>query len=125
MGPALYVLYRSAKLDPLTYAKPKKPIDYIHKHKAGVKVYRVDTDDGPERVVPQYIHSPTALVLLGKCLGFGYTDYDGDDVDAECKGPELFSIPSGKALLVIEKRRKVVALIWGGKLRVEPRGIVG
>jgi hypothetical protein len=125
MGPALYVLYRSSKYDPITHEKPSKPIDYIHEHKKGVNVYRLDTDDGPEYKVPKYIHSPKALVLLGKCLGFGYTDYEGDDVEATCSGPELFSIPSGKALLVIEKRRKVVALLWGGELNVEPRGIVG
>jgi hypothetical protein len=31
----------------------------------------------------------------------------------------------GKALVVVQGKRKVLALIWGGKLDVEPRGIVG
>ena len=129
VGPAVYVLYRSAKYDPVTLEKPKKPINYIHEHSKGVNVYRLDADedDGPERAVPKRIHSPTALVLLGKCLGFGYTDHYGDEVEASPsgRGAELYSIPSGRGLLVIENRREVVALMWGGNLRVEPRGIVG
>lgn len=125
MGPALYVLYRSAKCDPVTYIKPDKAIDYIHEHGAGVKVYRLDSDDGPERMVPKYVRSVDTLILLGKCLGFSYLDNDGDEVEATCTSCELYAIPSGKALLVVEKKRNVLALIWGGKLRVEPRGIVG
>ena len=124
-GPALFVLYRSGKCDPVTHEKPKKPINYIHEHDKGVKVYIVD-GEGPERVVPKYIHSVGELVLLGECVGFGYTDECGDDVEAECSVDiELYAIPSGKGLIVVEKKRKVRALIWGGKLRVEPRGIVG
>lgn len=123
-GPALFVLYRSSKYDPLTYEKPSKPINYIHKHKKGVKVYLIG-GDGPDRAVPKYIHSTDTLVLLGKCLGFAYEE-DGDEVEATCSGGvELYAIPSGKALLVVENKRRVSALIWGGKLRVEPRGIVG
>lgn len=125
VGPALYVLYRSAKCDPLTYAKPSKPINYIHEHKQGVKVYIIGSDEGVERRVPKYIHSVDTLTLLGKCLGFGYTDLDDCEVEATCTSSELYSIPSGKALLVIEKKKKVTAMIWGGALNVEPRGIVG
>lgn len=126
-GPALFVLYRSKKFDPLTYAKPSGPIDYIHEHKAGVKAYVVK-GDGPERKVPKQIHSAGKLTFLGKCLGFGFVDEDGDEVEASCTGKvELCAVPyrKGHALLAIENRRKVLALIWGGKLRVEPRGIVG
>lgn len=126
IGDALYILYKSSKCDPLTYIRPGNPINYIHEHKAGVKVYTADHhEEGVERVVPQYIHSVEALTLLGKCLGFGYTDFDGNNVDANCTSCELYSIPSGKALLIIEKKKEVLALIWGGQLNVEPRGIVG
>jgi hypothetical protein len=126
VGPAIHVLYRSSKFDPITYAKPASSIDYIHEHKKGVKVYIIGSDEGPERKVPQRIHAVDGLVSLGKCLGFAYVDQEGDQVDAECTGKvELYSVPSGTALLVIENKRKVLALIWGGKLRVEPRGIVG
>ena len=124
VGPALYVLYRSAKCDPITHLKPDKPINYIHEHGQGVKVYLLG-DEGPVRNVPKYIHGIDTLTLLGKCLGFGYTDHEGFDVEATCTSSELYSIPSGKALLVIEKKKQVTAMIWGGKLNVEPRGIVG
>ncbi len=125
VGKGSYVLYRSAKYDPLTYAKPDKPIDYIHDLGNGVRIFRLDIDEGTECQVPQYIHSVETLVLLGKCLGFGYLDEDGDEVEATCKSCDLYVIPSGKALLIVEKKQRVLALIWGGKLNVEPRGIVG
>jgi len=128
VGPALYVLYRSSKLDPFTYAVPDKPTDYIHEHKNGVKVYVVNDSDGPERKVPQKIQNIQKMAFLGKCLGFGYVDEDGDEVEATASGKvELCAVPyrKGHALIVLENRRKVLALIWGGKLRVEPRGIVG
>lgn len=127
VGPALYVLYKSAKLDPFTYAKPDGgTTDYIHEHKKGVKVYLPGSEFGPERKVPQRICGAGELTFLGKCLGFGYTDEDGDEVEATCKGKvDLCSIPSGKALIVIEDRRSVLALIWGGTLGVKPQGIVG
>jgi len=39
--------------------------------------------------------------------------------------PELYTIPAGTALLVVEDKRHVAAIIWGGALGVECRGIVG
>jgi hypothetical protein len=127
VGPALYVLYRSSKLDPFTYAEPEGgSIDYIHEHKKGVKVYLPDSDWGPDRKVPKRIHESNKLTFLGECLGFGYIDDDGDEVEATCRGKvELCSTPSGKALLVVENRKEVLALIWGGTLGVKPQGIVG
>lgn len=125
VGEGSYVLYRSAKFDPITYAKPDKPVDYIHELGDGVRIFRLDTNEGPEHTVPQYIHSVDTLVLLGKCLGFGYLDEDDDEVEAKCTSCDLYAIPSGKALLIVEKKQQVLALIWGGKLNVEPRGIVG
>jgi hypothetical protein len=127
VGPALHVLYRSDKLDPLTYAKPTNGTDdYIHEHKKGVKVYMPGSGDGPERKVPQRVCGVSKLTFLGKCLGFGYTDEEGDEVEATCTGKvELCTTPDGRALLVIEGRRKVLALIWGGGLKVKPQGIVG
>jgi hypothetical protein len=123
-GPALYVLYQSPKCDPITYKKPKKPINYIHEHKDGVKVYLAG-GDGPIRKVPKRVSEVTSLTRLGKFLGLGFLDGD-EEVAMEASGKvDLYAIPSGKSLLVIENRRNVLAMIWGGKLRVEPRGIVG
>lgn len=127
VGDAKNVLYRSDKLDPATLKKPKRPVDYIHEHDAGVKVYRTDREsDGPVRSVPQFITGVGELVLLGQCLGFAYIDPDGEEIEAEVRTPypELYTIPSGRALLVVQDKRRVLALIWGGRLGVEPRGIV-
>lgn len=123
-GEAVEVLYRSSKLDPTTRQKPKRPIDYIHDHDAGVKVYRTDLE-GNERRVPDFITGVNELVLLGECLGLAYaTDGEETEMQVAKPYPELYTIPSGKALLVVQDKRHVVALIWGGRLGVEARGIV-
>jgi hypothetical protein len=123
-GPALEVLYRSDKRDPSTGKQPRLPIDYIHEHEDGVEVYRVDGRSDTD--VPDFIRGTDALVLLGQCLGFAYDDDDGQEIEARVTRPlpELYTIPSGKALLVIQGKRTVLALIWGGRLGVEARGIV-
>lgn len=123
-GDAVHVMYRSGKKDPVTLEKPKRPLDYIHEHDAGVKVYRTDLDENARRV-PSFITDVKELVLLGECLGFAYDDGEVE-IDAQVRSPfpELYTIPSGKALLVIQDKRDVLALIWGGRLGVEPRGIV-
>jgi hypothetical protein len=126
-GEGVYVLYSSDKLNPET-GEDEGVIDYIHHHDPGVKVYRTDPDsDGPMRPVPQSIRRVKILVLLGKCAGFAYKDHNGKEVKADATGraPELYTIPSGKALLVVQDKRTCLALIWGGKLGVKPEGIVG
>lgn len=124
-GAAEHVLYRSDKLNPTTLAD-EGVIDYIHEHKRGVVVLVAGGRRWRVRV-PKYIWSAKTLVYLGECLGFAYRDDEGEFLEAKVRAPrpELFAIPSGKALLVIEGRRKVEAIIFGGKLGVEPRGIVG
>lgn len=126
LGDARFVLYRSSKVDPSTLKKPKRPVDYIHEHdSAGVHAY--DTMGTPNTDVPGWLAEAQSLVLLGACLGFGWTD--GDDLENEAEVtaplPELYTIPSGNALLVIEDKRSVAAMMWGGALGVEARGIVG
>lgn len=124
-GDAVNVLYRSDKLNPTTGAD-EGVIDYIHDHDAGVRLYRCDRSfDGPLRRVPKWIRETPALTRLGDCLGFAYA-IDGEEVEAKAKKPhpELYTIPSGKALLVVQSKRTVIAIIWGGRLGVEARGIV-
>lgn len=125
-GPAVNVMYRSKKNDPSTGAQVKRAIDYIHDHEKGVNVYRTDRSlRGPERAVPQWISRAKELVLLGQCLGFCYSDGE-EEIEASPTQPypELYTIPSGRALLVIQSKQRVLALIWGGRLGVEARGIV-
>lgn len=126
-GPAFNVMYRSDKNNPSTGKPERGPIDYIHDHDDGVNVYRCDRSAGrPDTAVPGWICDVEELVKLGDCLGFTYEDDSGDAIEASPTHPmpELYTIPSGRALLVIQSKRKVLALIWGGKLGVEARGIV-
>ena len=126
-GDAVNVLYSSDKLNPET-GKDEGWIDYIHDHKEGVAVYRTDAHfSGRTRKVPKWIWGVDELTWLGHCLGFAYNDESGKEVQAQADAPlpELFTIPSGRALIVVQSKSHVLAMIWGGKLGVERRGIVG
>jgi hypothetical protein len=128
VGKAKNVLYRSDKLNPST-GIDEGWIDYIHDHDAGVNTYRFDRGSaavGVERTVPATHRNADELVWLGQCLGFDYIDHDGGVQVA--KGtrplPDLFCSPSGRCLYIIQSKRTLIAMVWGGKLGVEPRGIV-
>jgi len=123
-GKAKWVTYRSSKVDPATLKKPKKPVDYIHEHNAGVHTY---LPDDPDTDVPSSYRQVDALVKLGENLGFCFVDDDGEEIEAEGQGklPKLYSTPDGKCLLVIQDRKKVLAMMWGGGLGVFARGIDG
>lgn len=125
LGKSVHVLYDSLKKDPETLKKPKKPVSYIHEHDAGVHTYACDGQADTD--VPDFIKGAQALVLLGQCVGFAYKDDEGDVREAQATEPlpDLYCTPDGRALLVIQSRRKVLAMTWGGALGVEARGIVG
>lgn len=128
IGDAKNVLYRSDKIDPETLAQPERPINYIHDHDPGVCVYEPCDDDDPDATeVPYWILESEALVLLGTCLGFAFQPDGGELVEARVRAPrpQLYTTPDGRALLVIQSKRKVLAMMWGGSLGVEDRGIVG
>lgn len=124
-GRALYVLYRSRKVDPATGRQPRKPIDYIHEHDAGVRAYVPDPTGNRPRKTPKWIRDSRAFVLLGKSLGYAY-ESNGEEVEAVGKTPypDLYATPCGRALLIIQGRREVLAILWGGSLKIERRGIV-
>jgi hypothetical protein len=128
-GKALWVTYRSSKVDPETLRRPRKPVDYIHEHDVGVNIYcahPIDSDaDGVD--VPRNFRSTTALVRLGICLGYAHEDADGKEAEARATrpAPDLYTTPCGKCLLVIQGRRQVIAMMWGGGLGVFARGIDG
>lgn len=128
-GRALWVTYRSAKVDPETLRRPTRPVDYIHEHDAGVQVYVRDQDEfTDERVeVPEAFRAVDAIAKLGKCLGYGFVDDDSDEHTARGTRPlpDLYTIPSGRCLLVVQSQREVLAMIWGGSLGVYARGIDG
>ena len=127
LGDAKFVLYKSDKLNPETEAD-EGWIDYIHEHGRGVKVCRADASGRKvgDIAVPAWLQKQTELVWLGDCNGFAYWDADGTerDIKGSKPYPELYTVPSGKALLVIQNKRTLLAMFWGGRLGVEPRGIV-
>lgn len=136
VGKAKYTTYRSGKVDPATLEKPRRPVDYIHEHDAGVTCYLpVDDEDLDELdvaavpvTVPAAFSGADALVKLGDNLGFSF-QCDGDDEPWEVESvkplPELYCTVDGKCLLVIQGQREVLAMIWGGALGVFARGIDG
>lgn len=121
LGAARHVLYRSSKVDPETLKKPRRPVDYIHEHGVGVVLYacdgRADTD------VPDEFSEVQAVTVLGKCLGFALRD--GTEAEGTNPLPDLCCTPDGKCLLVVQDKRTVLFLMWGGALGVWARGIDG
>jgi hypothetical protein len=122
-------IYYAGKMKQTLYASAKwgnGTHSYYHDHEAHVKVYVPQRTAGTTaRVIPWRIAKVTTFVKLGRAIGLVYTDAATDE-DMELGGPgiELYCIPSGKALLLIQEKRTLVAMIWGGKLAVEARGIV-
>jgi hypothetical protein len=124
-GKGVWVTYRSMKVDPTTMIRPRsKGVDYIHEFDAGVMIYIKD-GDGPRVEVPKAFHVD-AMVKLGTCLGFCFKDGD-DKVEAQSEPPmpDLCATPDGKCLFVVQDRKEVLAMIWGGALGVFARGIDG
>jgi hypothetical protein len=80
----------------------------------------------PTVKVPLAVRNATTLTQIGlRALGFAF-EYDDDEYEAKVPaGTEWFWSPTAKALYLIQNKRKLIAVIWGGKLNVEPRGIVG
>jgi len=120
LGSGKWITYRSGKWDDGTH-------DYIHEFGPRVKI--VDFDGGPGGVgirVPASHRSAGTLIKLGTCLGFRF-EHDGEETEAKTSGtkPELYCTPSGHALFVVEDKERVLVGMWGGKLGVEARGIVG
>ncbi len=127
VGEAKTMYYSSDKLNPET-GEDEGVIHYFHEHEGGVRMYVTDDSrDGEWRKVPKWIFGTKALVRLGDCEGFEYTDFDDETTKAEATGkpPGWYCIPSGKALLVVQDKRQVLAIVWGGGLNVEWRGVVG
>lgn len=135
-GRAKWTTYLSGKVDPATLQKPKRPVSYIHEHNAGVHVYLEpdapevdDLDLEPEEVaVPRAFYATDALVKLGDSLGFCvHGERGAEDAEFEFTGtrPELYCVPDGTCLLIVQDRREVIAMIWGGALGVFGRGIDG
>lgn len=130
LGKAEHVLYRSNKREPESGRVPKRPLDYIHEHDGGVRIAvplssKLRLDQVKTTPMPRIVSSASSIARLGFCLGFAYS-HRGEVRELEAKSPlpELYCLASGKALLVIQGKSKLEAVIWGGRLDVEARGIV-
>lgn len=127
VGEAKTMFYSSDKLNPET-GEDEGWIRYFHEHEGGVRMYVTDDSRGGEvRKIPKWISDAKALVRLGDCDGWEYEDFDGGTAKAESTGnkPEWYCTPSGKALIVVQDKKHVLAIAWGGELCVEWRGVVG
>lgn len=124
LGDAVSIQYRSRKVIPDNGVRPRGWIYYTHDHSPGCFTYGTDGELDIE--VPSFIVKADALSLLGECIGFSWKNDEGDGEGvAKTPYPELYATPCGRALLVIQNKRKVLAMSWGGRLGVEDRGIVG
>jgi len=152
-GKAIHVLYRSDKWEKKSHDyiheheagvkiyEPGGAFRVGPLRRRGGALLREDDDRyplGEKTAVPKSLEplvrasttdEATSIYLLGECLGFTYEDDDGlVEVKTAQPYPELYSVPSGKALLVIDvsgSKAKLLFAIWGGGLDVKPEGIVG
>lgn len=122
-------VYYVGKMKWTAYASKKwegKSNNYVHDHDDGVKLYMTKASAGVRAVhLPEWLVRVKTFVKLGRCIGLGFIDPAG--VEAESQGDggsELYCTPNGRALLVIQDKRRLEAIIWGGKLDVQARGIV-
>lgn len=99
----------------------RKTNGYRHEHEAGVRIYV----PGGRTRVPAHIVRCEAFVRLGDCLGVEYIDTEGNEVLVSDKGCDLYASANAKALLIVRRKPLIVeALIWGGKLDIDGRGIL-
>lgn len=127
VGEAKVMYYASDKLNPDT-SEDEGWIHYFHEHEGGVKFCVTDDEDEGKTVeVPNWVRSVNALTRIGDCEGFEYEDFDGKTVEAEGTGrlPEWYATPDGRALLIVQDKRRVIAILWGGSLDVRAEGVVG
>jgi hypothetical protein len=121
-GPCVYVTYLSDKWNDGTHP-------YIHEIESfpRVNVGLVGGRLEQNKRVPKRVCDNTTVVQLKKkALGYSYMEPDTDkQIELTVRNCEWFWHPQGKALLLIRNKRKLVAIIWGGKLDWKPEGLVG
>lgn len=124
LGDAVSVQYRSRKVIPDNGVRPRGWVYYTHDHSKGCMTYAPDPHGDVE--VPSFLIKADALTLLGECVGFHWKNDEGEGEGvARAPYPELYTTANGRALFVIQNKRTVLAMSWGGRLGVEDRGIVG
>lgn len=121
IGDCLSVMYRTDK-----WYDDGEDVEYKHVHDQGVKVYEPHGVQKFARSAKLPVERPKAIVLLGKHLGFFVKrDDDGETYECNPRKTYLFCSPSGNMLLIYSPRDGFLALMAGGRLRVEKDGIDG
>lgn len=125
LGEATQIVYESMKVIPDNGVKPRKPQGYFHDHEGDVFTYVPDAAGDTD--TPSFVLECDALALIGTCIEFSYKGEDGEKGKGKATKPypEVYCTPNGRALLVIQSKKTVLAIIYGGGLGVESRGIVG
>lgn len=128
-GHMLDTAYESDKLNPST-GEDEGWIAYNHKHDKNVMI-AVPTRRSDQHMVavPDWIRRETELVWLGTCLELKYQELETGRtamLEGTNPKPDIFFTPKAgrAALLVVQSKRRLMAIIWGGKMQVQRRGIV-
>jgi hypothetical protein len=129
MGQLPTTVYYAGRMLWTAYASDKwerRNHNYIHDHDHGPKVYVASAASGVRAVsLPEWLRNVKTFVKLGRCIGLGFKAPDGNEIEAQGDGTtELYTTPNGKALVVIEGKRRLEAIVWGGNLNVKAAGIV-
>jgi hypothetical protein len=121
VGKATEVLYQSKKWNDGSHG-------YYHEIESYPRVRVGVTKRGTGRVtkLPQRLLSTETLTQIGeRSLGLIYEDADGEKYEVNPPRSVWFWSVRGRALLLIQDKRKLLAVVWGGDLDVRPEGIVG
>jgi len=121
VGKATEVFYRSKKWNDGSHG-------YYHKIESYPRVRIGVTQRGTGRVtnLPQRILKTETLTQIGeRSLGYAYEDVDGEEYVVNPPRSAWYWSVRGKALLLIQDKRKLLAVVWGGDLDVRPEGIIG
>lgn len=121
-GACKWVTYRSNKWGEGTH-------EYIHEIDSHPRVqlgYVRNELGAPRRRLPAKVRADNQVFSrIGKCLGWSFT-VDGEQFEATAPPRcDWWWSTSAKALYAIESKRILHVVIWGGRLDVEDRGIVG
>lgn len=88
---------------------------YVHDFGSGVKAYRkARSGEHPDKILEG---SPKELIVLGRALGFTYTNGIKDLIEVEGGNRKLTTTPDGRMLLLIGK--SIDYVLVGGNMRVE------
>lgn len=126
LGVSEQITYDSMKVIPDNGVRPRKKQGYFHDHETP-KPNTYEPDPNGDVETPDFIAECDALALIGDFINFKFTDADGNLVTGKASrpAPQIYCTPNGRALLVIQSKKTVLAIIYGGDLTVESRGIVG